>query len=76
VFVVLGGIQIVATALIMLCASRYKDTPCLTHTSGRPTAGAAAHGGHDAALRAPVPVLHPHAHAATEFEAAHLQERT
>ena len=30
VFIVLGGIQIVATALIMLYATRYKDTPCLT----------------------------------------------
>jgi hypothetical protein len=29
VFIVLGGIQIVATALIMLYATRYKDTPCL-----------------------------------------------
>jgi hypothetical protein len=28
VFIVLGGIQIVATALIMLYATRYKDTPC------------------------------------------------
>src|SRR5215470_17558443 len=28
VFIVLGGIQIVATTLIMLCAARYKDTPC------------------------------------------------
>jgi uncharacterized protein with PQ loop repeat len=27
-FIVLGGIQIVATALIMLYASRYKDKPC------------------------------------------------
>lgn len=31
VFVVLGGIQIVATTLIMLCAARYKDTPCPSH---------------------------------------------
>ena len=28
VFIMLGGIQIVATALIMLYATRYKDTPC------------------------------------------------
>jgi uncharacterized protein with PQ loop repeat len=28
VFIVLGGIQIVATTLIMLYAVRYKDTPC------------------------------------------------
>jgi uncharacterized protein with PQ loop repeat len=31
VFVLLGGIQIVATALIMLYAVRYKDTPCPSH---------------------------------------------
>jgi len=36
VFVVLGGIQIVATALIMLCAARYKDTPCPSHPPARP----------------------------------------
>jgi hypothetical protein len=28
VFIALGGTQIVATALIMLYANRYKDTPC------------------------------------------------
>jgi uncharacterized protein with PQ loop repeat len=32
VFIVLGGIQIVATALIMLCAARYKDMPCPSHS--------------------------------------------
>ena len=31
VFIVLGGIQIVATALIMVYAARYKDTPCPVH---------------------------------------------
>jgi hypothetical protein len=31
VFIALGGIQIVATALIMLCAIRFKDTPCPSH---------------------------------------------
>jgi uncharacterized protein with PQ loop repeat len=31
VFIVLGGIQIVATALIVVCAARYKDTPCPSH---------------------------------------------
>ena len=45
VFVVLGGIQIVATALIMLCAIRYKDTPCSNHISGRPTAETAVETG-------------------------------
>jgi hypothetical protein len=34
VFIVLGGIQIVATALIMLFATRYKDTPCPSHLPG------------------------------------------
>jgi PQ loop repeat len=38
VFVVLGGIQIVATALIMLCAIRYKDTSCPVHLPRQPTA--------------------------------------
>jgi len=36
VFIVLGGIQIVATALIMLYAVRYKDTPCPSHPPARP----------------------------------------
>ena len=34
VFIVLGGIQIVATALITLFAARYKDTPCPSHLPG------------------------------------------
>jgi hypothetical protein len=38
VFIVLGGIQIVATALIMVCAARYKDTACLSHFPGQPAA--------------------------------------
>ena len=41
VFIVLGGIQIVATALIMLCAARYKDTPCPVHLPRQPMATAA-----------------------------------
>ena len=36
VFIVLGGIQIVATALIMVCAARYKDTPCPSHLPHQP----------------------------------------
>ena len=36
VFVVLGGIQIVATTLITLYAARYKDTPCPSHPPARP----------------------------------------
>jgi hypothetical protein len=38
VFIMLGGIQIVATALIMLFAARYKDTSCPIHLPGQPTA--------------------------------------
>jgi PQ loop repeat len=38
VFIVLGGTQIVATALIMLCAVRYKDTPCPVHLPRQPAA--------------------------------------
>jgi uncharacterized protein with PQ loop repeat len=36
VFIAVGGIQIVATALIMLCAIRYKDMPCPVHLPRRP----------------------------------------
>ena len=36
VFIVLGGIQIVATTLIVAYAARYKDTPCPIHRLGRP----------------------------------------
>ena len=38
VFIVLGGIQIVATALIMFYAARYKGAPCPIHLPGQPTA--------------------------------------
>jgi hypothetical protein len=38
VFIVLGGMQIVATALIMFYAARYKDTPCPIHLPRQPTA--------------------------------------
>jgi uncharacterized protein with PQ loop repeat len=48
VFIVLGGIQIVATALIMFYAARYRDTRCPIHLPRQPTAktvtGAAASG--------------------------------
>ena len=36
VFIVLGAIQIVATALIVVCAARYKDTPCPVHRPRQP----------------------------------------
>jgi hypothetical protein len=45
VFIVLGGIQIVATALIMVCAIRYKDRPCPVHLPHRPTATTATGAG-------------------------------
>ena len=38
VFIVLGGIQTVATALIMIYAARYKDTPCPIHLPRQPGA--------------------------------------
>jgi hypothetical protein len=34
----LGGIRIVATALIVFCAIRYKDTPCPVHLPRQPMA--------------------------------------
>ena len=46
VFIVLGGIQIVATTLIMLYATRYKDTLCPSHlpcqSTGKTTTGRTA----------------------------------
>ena len=38
VFIALGGIQIVATTLILLYATRYKDTPCPVHLPRQPRA--------------------------------------
>ena len=100
VFIVLGAIQIVATALIVVCAARYQDTPCPTHLprqpaartatrtgtsrtepgswrpAGLPVAESATSAGHGGALRAYVPVLHPHSHPVTEFQATHLRGRT
>jgi hypothetical protein len=38
VFIVLGGIQIVATALIVACAARYLGRPCPVHLPGQPAA--------------------------------------
>ena len=61
-FIVLGGIQIVATALIMLYAALYKDTPCPSHLPGQPTASAATGR-----------VGHRHSRAATEFQWTHLK---
>ena len=36
VFIMLGGIQILATTLIMLFTARYKDTPCPVHLPRQP----------------------------------------
>lgn len=41
VFIAVGVVQILATALIMIFATRYKDTSCPSHLPGRPTAPAA-----------------------------------
>ena len=38
VFIVLGGIQVVATTLIMFYAARYKDAPCPIHLPYQPGA--------------------------------------
>ena len=46
VFITLGGIQIVATTLIMLCAARYQNTPCASHSPARPGPRRASPAGH------------------------------
>ena len=38
VFIVLGGTQIAATTLILVCAPRYKDRPCPSHLPRQPAA--------------------------------------
>jgi PQ loop repeat len=45
VFIVAGGIQIAATALIVVYAARYKDTPCPVHLPGQATAKTATAAG-------------------------------
>ena len=40
VFIVLGAVQILATALITLCSARYKDSPCPLHLPRRALTGA------------------------------------
>jgi uncharacterized protein with PQ loop repeat len=45
VFIVLGGIQIVATTVIVVYAARYKDTPCPIHLPRQPTAKTATETG-------------------------------
>jgi PQ loop repeat len=69
VFIVLGGVQIVATALVMACVARYKDTPCPVHLPGQPTAKpewlSQQHGRGTARVQAYVPVPYPRSHAVT-----------
>ena len=48
VFIVLGGIQIVATTLIMIYATRYKNTPCPIHHPRQPEAKTATGTGNPA----------------------------
>ena len=68
VFIVLGGIEIVATALIMLCAIRYKDTPCPVHPprqSAAKTATGAGTSGNE-----------PGGRPCTELQTTHLKGTT
>ena len=65
VFIALGAIQTVATALIMLYAARYKDRSCPIHRLRQPAAQTAT--GTEAS---------PHSHAVAEFEAAHPRGTT
>jgi hypothetical protein len=69
VFIVLGGIQIVATTLIMLYAARYKDAPCPSHLPRPPGAKTATRtgssGNEPGSWR---PVGHPVAESATLAE--------
>jgi len=65
VFIALGAIQIVATALIMLYAARYKNTSCPIHRPRQPTAQTATGTG-----------ASPASQAVTELQAAHLRGTT
>ncbi len=73
VFIVLGGIQIVATALVLVCAIRYKDSPCPVHLPGQPAAKTAAGTsvpGEEPGSR------RPRSRALTEFQATYVEETT
>jgi hypothetical protein len=90
VFIALGGIQIVATTLIMLCAARYQDTPCPQHPPTRPRRGraplagnrmsrsSAAGQGHGWPLRGLSPTLPSRANAAgaPDLTTTHLKGTT
>jgi hypothetical protein len=69
-FIMLGGIQIVATALIMVYAARYQGTPCPVHLPGQPaakTAAGAGSSGNEPGSRRP---------ASRPVAATHLKETT
>jgi hypothetical protein len=77
VFILLGGIQIVATALTTLCAARYKDAPCPVHLPRQPTAKTATGtGAGQGGVQHACPSLAgtPHSHAVTEFRATRPKE--
>jgi len=80
VFIMLGAIQIVATAFIVLYVTRYQDTPCPVHLPRQPMATAAkatgAPGNEPGAPRARLPVPHPHSSPVTEYQATHLKGTT
>jgi hypothetical protein len=73
-FIMLGAIQIAATALITLYTARYKDTPCPVHLPPHPTAKTAT--GTGASGNEPCTSLAgtPRSHAVTEFQATFLKE--
>ena len=70
VFIALGGIQIAATTVITLCATRYQDTPCPSHIPGPPRAESATSAERRGALRAG-----PEG-PCTDFRATYLKETT
>jgi hypothetical protein len=70
VFIALGGIQIAATTVITLCATRYKDTPCPSHIPRPPRAESATSAERRGALRA------GQEEPCTDFRATYLKETT
>jgi PQ loop repeat len=74
VFIALGAIQIVATALIVACAAWYQGNDPGSRRAGKPVAASAAPAGPGGTRRGSVPVLRRHGHAVTET--AHLEGTT
>jgi len=70
VFIALGGIQIVATALIMACAARYQDRACPVHLPGQFTVTTAA------AVRGVNAARPGRSQPRTEFQSTYLKETT